>query len=261
MKQTYLTKTSIILMAFMLSASPAVVKTSAAATTPEDSAPVTTSETGASLKLSKKTYEKKFQTKKGLVYKTISYEYPLAEGDSDAADAFNQFYDTLRTSWIKSARKNLEEAKKAVKDLEGSGDDRYYADKVTCKITRNDKNYISILQSGYDFSLGAHGMPYRISHTFDAATGTELTAADLLDMNKKELNKTIRKKYLKKFDQTKGTDKFLFYENRKEVKKELEKIEFNQSFYLKKNKLHFYTEPYSAGPYAAGYIEITVTLP
>ena len=46
-----------------------------------------------------------------------------------------------------------------------------------------------------------------------------------------------------------------------EVKKELEKIEFNQSFYLKKNKLHFYTEPYSAGPYAAGYIEITVTLP
>ena len=119
MKQTYLTKTSIILMAFMLSASPAIVKTSAAATTPEDSAPVTTSEAGASLKLSKKTYEKKFQTKKGLVYKTISYEYPLAEGDSDAADAFNQFYDTLRTSWIKSARKNLEEAKKAVKDLEG----------------------------------------------------------------------------------------------------------------------------------------------
>ena len=140
MKQTYLNKTGIILMAFILSVSPAVMNTSAAATTPGDSAPVTSSETGTSLKLSKKTYEKKFQTKKGLVYKTISYEYPVAEGDSDTADAFNQFYDTLRTSWIKSARKNLEEAKKTVKDLKGSGDDRYYADKVTCKITRNDKD-------------------------------------------------------------------------------------------------------------------------
>ena len=250
-------KAGIILLALTLTA-PAYAVNPSAAAAPADSVPTVSETSHAPLKLSIKTYEKTFETKKGLIYKTLSYDYPSASGNSEAASTFNQFYDTLRSAWIRSAKENLKQAKQDVKKL-SDGDDRYYSDQVTCEITRNDENYISVLQSGYDFSLGAHGMPYRISHTFDAQTGTDIPAADLLDLDEKQLNSAICRKFLKKYDRTTGTKKFLFYENRSEVKKALEKTDFNHNFYMKNNKLYFYTDIYSAGPYAAGYIEISVT--
>ncbi len=262
-------KLGLFMLALCLSSAPAATFSSmpAAAAASSESAPSqapdqdTASEAQSTLELSLKTYKKTYQTKKGLVYKKLSYEYPVAKGDSAQANAFNKRYKDLRSKWIKEAKKNLKEAKELVKELTDNTGDRFYSDEVTCKITSSDDNYISILQSGYDYSMGAHGTPYRVTYIFDAKTGEEASAADILGLTPEQLNTKIRKMYLNKFDKTQESGNFLFYPSRKDVKDTLDKLDFNEnSAYLKNGKVHFYVEPYTLGPYAAGYIEVSIKM-
>lgn len=44
-----------------------------------------------------KTYEKTYKTEDGRICKEVSFAYPYAQGDSQAAQAFNQFYQKLLT--------------------------------------------------------------------------------------------------------------------------------------------------------------------
>ncbi|MDE7311351.1 MAG: DUF3298 and DUF4163 domain-containing protein [Eubacterium sp.] len=206
-----------------------------------------------------KTYKKDYKTEDGKTYKQVSFEYPSATGSSQAAQAFNQFYKKLLTKWKKQIKENLDDAKSLVQEMEKSG--VYYSDEVTCKITSQDDKYISVLQSGYEFTLGAHGMPYRYSYVFDAKTGKKVSAASMLGISKSQLNQKVRSLYLKKFDKTNKEENYMFYQDRNAVKETLDKMDFNNNlYYLKNGKLRFYADPYAVGPYAAGFIEVAVKL-
>lgn len=214
---------------------------------------------GESLKITTKTYEKEYKTDEGRIYKRISFEYPVAQGDSDAAQAFNKFYKNLRSKWKKEAIKDLEEAREIVQQFEDTS--RFYYDEVVCEITSKDENYISVLQSGYDYQMGAHGMPYRYTYVFDAKTGKKVSAASLLGMSKSQLNKKVRSLYLKKVDKAQESEGYLFDSDRDAVKTVLDGIDFNQnSYYLKNGKVRFYVGPYAIAVYAAGFIEVAVKL-
>lgn len=213
----------------------------------------------AGLKIGQKVYSKEYKTEEGRIYKEISFEYPVAEGSSEAAQAFNKFYTNLLSKWKKEAKKDLEDAKELVLQLEDP--DRYYFSRVTFEVTNEDENYISVLQLGYDYELGAHGMPYRYSYIFDAKTGKKVSAAKLLGFSKGQLNKKVRSLYLKKFDEGQDAEDPVFYPDRDEVEAALDKVDFNQNFYyLKNGKVRFYVDPYVAGPYASGFIEVAVKL-
>lgn len=216
----------------------------------------------AGLKLTMKTYEKEYQTEEGRTYKKISFEYPQAAGSSQAAQTLNRFYKNLLAKWKKAAAEDLKDAEEIVNNLAEVDDvERYYSDEVTCSITSQDENYISVLQSGYDYQMGAHGMPYRYTYIFDAKTGKKVSAASILGISKSQLNKKVRTLYLNKYDKTQKDGDYMFYPNRTDVKKTLDELNFNNNFsYLKNGKLRFYTDPYVVGPYAAGYIEVAVKL-
>lgn len=251
----------IAILSFSLAAVPAGSAVCAAATqasSPADTAG--TMENSQSLKLSTKTYKKDFKTKKGQVYKTISYEYPVASGSSDAANTFNQFYTDMRSKWLKSAKKDLADAKALVLQFP-SDSSRYYSDEVTCKITTGGTDYISIMQSGYTYTMGAHGMPYRITRIFDAKTGMEASAASMLGITPEDLNSKVQELYIKKYNKTLNTDRFQFYPGLKELEAALLKVDFNENlYYMKNGRLYFYVEPYILGPYASGYIETSIKL-
>ncbi len=216
-------------------------------------------EQSTTLKLSMQTYEKQYKTEEGSVYKEVSFAYPVAEGNSKAAQTLNKFYKNLLTKWKKTATEDLKEAEEMAKQTESA--DNYYSDQVTCKITSKDDTYISVLQTGYDYTMGAHGMPYRYSYIFDAQTGKKVSAAKILGLSKKQLNDKVRKLYLKKFDQTVKEENDLFYQDRKEVETTLNRMDFNDNlYYLKNNKIRFYADPYAVGPYASGFIEVAVKL-
>lgn len=208
------------------------------------------------------TYQHDFKTKKGKVYKKISYEYPLANGDSAAVATFNNFFEKQQKKWVKSAKKNLDSAKQDVKEIESEAG-TCYSDAVTCELVQNEK-YISVLQTGYDYTLGAHGMPYRMSYLFTTDTGENVSAAKILGITKKELNNKVSKLFVNKYNKSKDSDKSPFFNSEvisaKETKKFLGKMDFSDCCYLKNGKLCFYADPYALGPYASGFIQVTMKL-
>lgn len=252
-------KLGITIMAFMLAA-PCAVPTACLADTKETEAVTEASADEAeTLEFTSKTFKQEYKTEEGRLYKEISYAYPVAKGSSAAAQEFNKFYKSLLKKWKQAAAENLEDAKAAAAETEDNGN--YYSDQVTYKITSNDGNYVSVLQSGYDYMMGAHGMPYRYSYIFDAKTGKKVSAANLLGMTKTQLNEKVRSLYLKKFDNTQKDGNYLFYTDRDDVKSTLDRIDFNKNmYYLKNGKIRFYVDPYAVGPYVAGFIEVAVKL-
>ncbi len=213
-------------------------------------------QTDQSLQITMKTYKHSYKTKEGKIYKKISYEYPVASGDSEAASTFNAFYQKQKKNWLKQAKSDLATAKEEIASF-NKDDNRHYSDEVTCKISSTDETYLSILQTGYSNTLGAHGLPYRISYIFDVSTGEPVSPETILGLTTEQLNKKVVKLYLKKYDAQKDTNDMPFFK-RKVVRETAEKMNFSQNCYIKNNSLRFYADPYSLGPYASGFIEVSL---
>lgn len=215
--------------------------------------------TAEGLEITMETYQNSYKAEDGEVYKEVSFEYPVAAGDSEAAKAFNKFYKNVFAKWKKETEKDLAEAEETVEAVRQYADGRRYTDKVACEITSSDADYISVLQAGDDYRLGAHGSPYRYTYIFDARTGRKVSAAKVLGLSKAKLNDKVRKLYMKEYDKVYGTDEFPYVADREEVQKVLEGTDFNKNlYYLKDGKVHFYVYPYEIAPYAAGFVEVAV---
>lgn len=231
----------------------------------------------AKLKVSEKKYEKTYKLEDGTVYYELSFAYPVVSG-TKAADKINQEITKQRNAWIRSAKKHETEYKDIYQEyldyLETSGDEARtwtHSDEVTYEVKTNDGTYFSVLISGYEYTGGAHGMPYRIAMTFDAKTGAKLTAAKILGTTATKLNAKVRNLYLKKYDKQNADVKkgvkdaeIDFYgegaKGRAALKESLKPMKFNSAFYVKNGKLVFYVYPYKLGPYAAGFIETSATI-
>ena len=217
----------------------------------------------AKFKVKTETYEKSYELDDGTVYYSCSYEYPVISGDSAAAEKINNAIEKQRKVWVKESDKQKDTYREEMESyLKDYADDEArswsYSDEVKCEVTNNDGKYFSVLMSGYLYTGGAHGMPYRICATFDAKTGEKLTAAKILGTTKAKLNAKVRKLYLKKYDK-KGAEAG-FYDGREALEKELATMNFNSAFYMKNGKLRFYADPYALGTYASGFIEVSASV-
>lgn len=218
--------------------------------------------------VTEKKYEKSYDLKSGKTFYELAYVYPVITDNSAAAKKINSSIAKQRKTWIKEAEKAQGTYKKEMEDLiKDYPDDDFpwnYADEVTYEVTNNDGKYFSVVMSGYLYTGGAHGMPYRICSTFDAKTGEKLTASKILGTTKAKLNTKVKNLYVKKLD--KEGEKAGFYgdmagKTAKQVLKEgLKKMNFNNMFYMRKGKLVFYADPYALGPYAAGFIEVSASV-
>lgn len=198
----------------------------------------------------KKTYTKKFKFEDGSVYKTIKYEIPVLQGKTKAIKKINKFYENIAEKWKKSAEQNLDEARTLVKEIDNGG---YYSDEVSFKVTYNKNGYISIFSMGYEYTMGAHGMQYYESHTFNVKTGKELTLTDIMSGSKASIKNKIETIFIK--DIKKHPEEY-FEEAIDTVKKTANAN--NTNFYLSKNGIVFYYGPYDLAAYARGIVEADI---
>lgn len=213
--------------------------------------------TADGLSYSNKKYTKTYTTESGKTAKEVSFKYPVFEGDSKAATTINSFVTKKVNKLIKYSKSGVAEARDFIENY--SDVDGYYSDTMSVRVTTNDGKYIALLFEGYEYTMGAHGMPWRLNYIFDAKTGEQKKASDVLGITKSQVNSKVRSLYLKRYD--KNADQYMFFAaSRSELEKELKKINFNSGrCYMKNGKLIFYTEPYEVGPYAAGFIEVKIT--
>lgn len=145
---------------------------------------------------------------------------------------FEEITDIAKIADFVHKRQNI----KAEERQEYSNRYHMYAD---YEVKLNNSAYVSLLQSIYTYSGGAHGMTIRYSMTADRATGEIIKLADLF-ADKTYLN------VLNKLAKDQNKDKYLF-----------DKVQLTgkEDFYLTDKGLTVYFQLYEVAPYAAGFVE------
>ena len=189
---------------------------------------------------------------------SVSLEYPVFEGGTDAENAMNAFYQEWAADKLDAWETGEDplvtdalEIRESGADIEGMPpfSDEYSVTGVTAV-----QGVISVLQENYCYTGGAHGMPGRENHIFRETDGKETTLPDILPLSEEEVNELVREQFLTRIEE--HPEDGYFPEAADAVKEE---TDFISQSYLTQEGVVFYARPYELGPYAAGYIEVTLT--
>ena len=149
---------------------------------------------------------------------------------------------------------NMEYERTVAKDME-----EWAEDGLNCSISSRvspifyfNERFISYTQQEYDYSGGAHGMPYWIPHTFDLHTGEELGLSFFVANDEAEFKDIVTEQFIKMYD----VDPEWYWDGAIETVRETVNLE--SPFYLSEDGLVIYYGPYDLAAYAAGFVEIVV---
>lgn len=218
----------------------------------------------AKFKVTRQNYSKSYTLDDGTEYFTVTAKFPKLKGTSAAVKKINKEITQERTNWLhEQAEKQAEYKEQYEEILEYNKESEtpipwIFSDTLTYKVTANNADYFSVMLECYDYTGGAHGMPYRICMTFSSKTGKRLNAGDVLGIKESKVNAKVRKLYLAKYDKEGANAGFYTSDDdRATLENALKTLDFTGSFYVKGHKVVFYSYPYELGPYASGFIEVS----
>lgn len=200
--------------------------------------------------------EKVWETDAGETACTVKLVYPVFAGDSDTVEMINAFYEEWVSDRLEAYEDDPESIVKSALELKNdpefadfpASEEDFTLESVTIR-----PRVISVYQSFYSYSGGAHGMPGRENHMFNPETGKEITLEDLTGMSAQDLNDKMRGMFLELVEND-SENKF-FPEAADTL---AQKNDFTSNFYLNEEGVVFYMQPYEIAPYAAGFTEIVV---
>lgn len=124
---------------------------------------------------------------------------------------------------------------------------------ISYRLTYLDDNKICLLLEGYEYSGGAHGMPFRKPLIYNLENGERMEAEDLFDVSEDE----FKNAFLSAFEERIAESPDDFWADAMDYVKEEASFE-NEDFYLTESGTVFYFEPYVLAAYAYGYIEAEI---
>ena len=202
------------------------------------------------------TEEMAWNTSDGEAALTVTLEYPVFEGDTEAEKAINSFF----RNWVADKMASYEAepdslAEEALEfgESEVSAGAAPWADDYSVAAVTAVQGVISIRQDNYLFTGGAHGMPGRENHIFSETEGSEVTLASHLPLSEEEVNERAREAFLSRIEEHPEDG---YFEDASDTIRA--KTDFLSQSYLTQEGVVFYAQPYEIGPYASGFIEVTV---
>ena len=120
-------------------------------------------------------------------------------------------------------------------------------------ISYNDGNIINILQSGYDYYGGVHGMPYIESYVYDLKTGERLYLSDLIDISEDEFDELVLEYITVHMNETQE----YYWDGYDETVRNYAGLD-ESNFYLTDTGVTVYYAPYMLASYAAGFQEAEI---
>lgn len=179
--------------------------------------------------------------------------YSLAGEDAQNYPKLNDALIALGKEQEANSKKSLQDLKEAY-ELDQEGNDNidfayYFEDKVEGKILRADSVILSIEESSYYFSGGAHGIYGNLGINFDAQTGEKLTISQIVK-DTDALLALVKKKLTENYPEVQFDD--LDEKLKAETVKDL-------NFAVTADGIKIYFNPYELASYADGEQQITVT--
>lgn len=121
----------------------------------------------------------------------------------------------------------------------------------TFDITYDKNNMMSIVELTSEYTGGAHPNSSKVSTTYDLTTGQVLGLTDILEGTQEELNTVI----INGFTQLIKANPEMYFEDASST---LAEDISTANFYLTKDGIIFYFQPYAIAPYATGYPSYTL---
>ena len=189
----------------------------------------------------------------GEVLATYSYSYPVFisnEGDdAEYVDSINKMFEenAVDTFVSKEEFEFLLDEYLRTKD---NGWSWYgpFKHRYSFGIHTDAKGILSVTETWYDYTGGAHGNAAMKSHTFDVVNGKELALSDLLYGSDEEITNAFTEKFLEVED-------MFFDDPSVVVPEELA----NAEYYADADGVTAYFQQYQVGPYAAGFVSATIS--
>lgn len=194
------------------------------------------------------TFEKEYKDDNGNVFGKVTFTIPQLTLRSVTAGTINQ-------EILQNFEARLEWADETAEPLEDWDDSEslQYTMETGYRMTYVDNDRISILLEGYEYTGGAHGMPFREALIYDLGSGERLYAEDLFDVSEEEFAALFNEAYEKLINASPDT----YWVDAMDYVKEEANFS-NQAFYLTDEGVTFYFDPYILAAYAEGYIEVTI---
>lgn len=195
----------------------------------------------------------------GTVLYTIDVEYPVLNDKCEAAGK-KAINEAIKKSIEESVAAGSEEIKKAAEELYNSSketEEKFMPLSVMgdYKVTLENSGTLSFyVDLSYNFN-GAHPMTYRNGYTYDLESGKELTLSDVTGVSENKAMEIIKNAYTEAIKA--DTENKTFFTD---VLKNLDETLKTVDFYLEDKNIVFFTELYSVAPYAAGFVNVPVSL-
>ena len=195
----------------------------------------------------------------GTVLYTIHVKYPVLNDKCEAAGK-KAVNEAIKKSIEESVAAGSEEIKKAAEELYNSAketEEKFMPLSVMgdYKVTLENSGTLSFyVDLSYNFN-GAHPMTYRNGYTYGLESGKELMLSDVTGVSENKAMEIIKNAYTEAI-KADTENKTFFTDALKNLDETLKTVDF----YLEDKNIVFFTELYSVAPYAAGFVNVPVSL-
>lgn len=176
------------------------------------------------------------------------YSYPVFPLSFQQASKLNLYY-------IQKRKKDYDE----IRSIRDSSLEIYpqsntvYAYDHTFEVTFLSKSLLSILENTYTYTGGAHPNSVTEAHTFSLEDGSELSLIHFFTGSKEEIEKGLKNYIIKEIEKTPDD----FFPDAVDTVRKMPLDTFH--FYIKKEGIVIFFNPYEISPYARGLVEFKIT--
>lgn len=182
----------------------------------------------------------------------IYIETMVFDGDSDAVKAMNRTMEERRAALLSYS----DEMASYMDESLSYRDDFHLSTLIyeIAAINYLDDNLVCVEADGYEYSGGAHDMPFKDYFVFNRKTGERMKLNDLVDNSVEELQSIVGRAFRELAEKT----NFAF-ESPEDLEHTIaDDVSFDSAFYITPEGVVFYYAPYEIASYAEGFPEVTI---
>lgn len=173
--------------------------------------------------------------------------------------------ERLKEVWEGDIQYAEDEAAQELSHLTGDGEPDEYSmsyyplsyDNNLSRVEMPGSDYLTVDYSGYEYTGGAHGYPYRSHYLFDLTTGEEKTLADLYQGTEEEFKDIVAQYSVQNWKD--NPDPYFGWDSEDAAYADFhDGASLDMLMRYGTDGIVIEYSPYEYGPYASGYIEVEI---
>ena len=201
----------------------------------------------------------KLETEDTTYFTSYRENFRFTTGDP-GVDKMNEALEQFDKEQAAYAREGADNAREYLDEGEWSPNDVICSYDVNVMDVREvGKGYYGVDFQMYDYSGGAHGMPYMAYMLFDRQSGARVTFKDLYQGTEEGFREIVTRYTVQDWKSNEDNYKYYFWESEQDAYDSIyEATSLDMSVRFESDSVSAIFYPYSIGPYAAGFIEIAI---